>query len=153
MEVRPPIWMIFIPINAMSIGRRAIIRNTWQAMYHRNFLTFRFFVGRVEPRYQRFIEYENTQHGDIISLPWIDDIPTVVNSIKPAECFEYIYNNNMYHTFVSKLDDDAFLNVPEFWRDYLGPRLETPGGSYLIAKNVTSSLHVPYLVPGGSFTR
>ena len=52
---------------------------------------------------------------------------------------------------MSKLDDDAFLNVPDFWRDYLGPRLETPEGSYLIAKNVTPSHHVPYLVPGGQF--
>src|SRR5271168_3393337 len=72
-EVRPPIWMIFIPINALSIGRRAIIRNTWQAMYHRNFLTFRFFVGHVDPRYERFIQHENSLHGDIISLPWVDD--------------------------------------------------------------------------------
>jgi len=58
----------------------------------------------------------------------------------------------MYHTFVSKLDDDAFLNVPEFWHRYLAPRLQTPGGSYFIARNATQSTQtVPYLVPDGGF--
>lgn len=121
-------------------------------MYHRNFLTFRFFVGHVDPRYERFIQHENSLHGDIISLPWVDDTSAaVVNSIKPAECFEYLVQNDMYHTFVSKLDDDAFLNVPGFWHDYLSPRLQTPGGSYLIARNDTQGVRRPYVVPGGQF--
>lgn len=73
----------------------------------------------MEPEFTAAVEAENATYGDLISLPWLEENEVIANTIKPIEFFTYLARSGQHHPFVSKIDDDSFLNVPAFWDKYL----------------------------------
>ena len=65
------------------------------------------------------------------------------------EYFKYVKNNYKPFTFVTRIDDDAFLNIPPFWDEYLQPNLADPR-RIIIARD-TYPMKLDYPFPGGQF--
>jgi hypothetical protein len=149
------VWFLATPSAAAFSERRAIIRSTWQAMYNSTNLTLRFVLARIDPEYASQIHAENQTHGDLISLSWLDEDYYIANTIKPIEFFRYLIESNQKHQFVSKIDDDSFLNVPAFWDEYIEPRLFNDNyGPSLIGRKMEyfgDDSDNYFIYPGGQF--
>lgn len=127
-----------------------------QALYNNHNVTLRFIFGAIDPKYNNFIQKENETYGDIISLPRLEESALAATTIKPFEFFRYLLTSGFpRHEFVSKIDDDSFLNVPGFWHEFIEPRLGDNPGPCLIALAMYAQSHFKsddtFLYPGGQF--
>lgn len=116
--------------------------------------TTRFVISRAANQaWQSIIEAENQIFGDIIQLSHLEETGKVANTVKSVEFFKYLaasgqdrelssankQNLSSVTTslsqpfskdqlqkwkFVSKLDDDSFLDARNFWNHYLVPLQE-----------------------------
>ena len=137
-------------IPAHDIARRMIIRNTWQRLFaNPSTWTTKFVISRAaNPTWQAIIDAENNTYGDIIQLTHLEENGQVANSIKTQEFFKYLVQTygQIPWKFVSKIDDDSFLDAKAFYRKFLRSRL---------AKNRTifgRTLTQPeFSYPGGQF--
>ncbi|KAH7390016.1 hypothetical protein BKA66DRAFT_568923 [Pyrenochaeta sp. MPI-SDFR-AT-0127] len=148
---------------AHGIQRRMIIRQTWQKLFSDPSLwTTRFVVSRsTNPTWQALVDAENETYGDIIQLSHLEENSHVANTVKTIEFFKYLTRmetNTETETsvlpgfqtkkwsFVSKIDDDSFLDAKSFYHNYLLPLQN--GTRTIIARTI----HMPnYTVPGGQF--
>jgi Galactosyltransferase len=105
-----------------DIQRRALIRSTWQTLYNDTNYTFRFVLGKAEAEYASAIDEEQLEHGDLILMPSLEEQPHTANTIKPLEFLLHVTRSGEYYDFVSTVDDDSFLNIPDFTKEYLAPR-------------------------------
>lgn len=125
-----PPWLLATISPAFSLQRRTLIRNTWQRLY-RNDTRFatRFVIANATELWRPLIQAENETYGDIIMLPNVFEGKREANSIKPMEFFSYLVNTTAQPwRFVSKVDDDSFLDARAFWNKFLQPVMdrETP---------------------------
>lgn len=120
-----PIWLIATMSPAQAIQRRAIIRATWQALYS-NDTVFRsvFFLARPPPGWEPVIEAENCTHGDLVVLDHIEESHYVATHTKPFEFYKWLVRNHQQYAFVSKADDDTFVDPIRFADQFLYPLLD-----------------------------
>lgn len=120
-----PPWLIATISAAQSIQRRAIIRSTWQALYKNDTIfTTRFVLSNPGDLWAPVIAAENATHGDIIVLSHLKEDARIANSIKSIEFLKYLtIASNTTYDFVTKLDDDSYLDAHTFWKNYLEPRI------------------------------
>ena len=71
------------------------------------------------------IEQENRTYGDMIVLEGFPDDQEFASTFKPFETFLHMVKNGAggrrQWDFVTKIDDDSFLNVRRFWEGYIVP--------------------------------
>jgi hypothetical protein len=144
-------WLIATMSPAWGVRRRSIIRATWQRLYRDIPMTTRFVLADVDPLWRPVITAENRTYGDIIVLEGLPENRHIANTIKTMEFFKRLLSINQQWTFVSKIDDDSFLNARAFWEIYLHPlvnQTEPSRSRTIIGRNVTN-WGVNY--PGGQF--
>lgn len=120
-EKQGPPWLIATITPVDGLQRRSVIRNTWQKLYaNPDQFQARFVVANITYPWGPLIEAENATYGDIISLSNIPEDAGTANSIKTVEFFKYlVHEYGQRFQFVSKIDDDSYLDVPRFWDKYL----------------------------------
>lgn len=123
-EIPHPVWLIATISAAHSLQRRAIIRNTWQSLYKNDSIfTTRFVLSNPGELWAPIIAAENATHGDIIILPNLEENGHTANTVKSIEFFKHITSGETRYDFVSKLDDDSYLDAHTFFKNYLQPRI------------------------------
>lgn len=120
-----PPWLIATISAAQSIQRRAIIRSTWQTLYKNDTIfTTRFVLSNPGELWAPIIAAENATHGDIIILSDLKEDEHTANTIKSIEFLKYLTtSSDTTYDFVTKLDDDSYLDAHTFWKNYLEPRI------------------------------
>jgi hypothetical protein len=158
-----PVWLIATVTPANGMQRRSIIRNTWQRLYKNDsIITTRFVVANPGPLWLPVLIAENATFGDIIMLDHIDESARTANTIKSVEFLKHLTTQPQKYSFVTKLDDDSFLDSKTFYEEYLHPRiiatpqpssdLETPSSSPMNRTIFARTLHRgKYSYPGGQF--
>lgn len=117
-----PFWFIGTISPAPKMQRRMIIRQTWQSLYRNDSLyTMKFIISKPTDLWRPLIEAENATHGDIIELPHLEENSKVANTVKTMHYLKHLVSQNRKYMFVTKIDDDSFLNVPAFVYNYLHP--------------------------------
>lgn len=147
-----PIWLIATNSPVHAPQRRQIIRSTWQTLFRNDSLfTTRFFVANPTALWETRIAQENATHGDIIILKDLEESHTIANTVKPIEFLKYITSHESGHhwKFVSKVDDDSFIDPNAFYHKYLVPILHSqPLTPTIIGRKLQRG---PLEVPGGQF--
>ena len=118
-----PVWLIGTMSAPADFERRALIRSTWQTLYNDTKYTFRFVLGKVDAAHATAVATEQGEYHDLFLLSSPEDNQHTAKSIKPLEFLQHITRSGEYYDFVSTVDDDSFLNIPDFEREYLAPRL------------------------------
>lgn len=70
------------------------------------------------------IQHENATYGDLILMSDLEESPHVANTVKTMKFFSRLATEGPLYKFVSKIDDDSFLDLPPFYNDFIVPRLE-----------------------------
>lgn len=124
-DIPSPPWLIATISAAESVQRRAIIRSTWQTLYKNDTIfTTRFVLSNPGALWSPIIAAENATHGDIIILSDLKEDAHTANTIKSVEFLKYLTtSSNITYDFVTKLDDDSYLDAHTFWKNYLEPRI------------------------------
>jgi hypothetical protein len=87
-------------------------------------LTLRFVLSNAGPEFTEAIEAENATYRDIAPLSFLEGNHATADSL-PLEFFSHLVSTKQKHAFVTKIDDDSFLNVPAFREKYLVSRLKS----------------------------
>lgn len=116
-------WLIATPMAAKSVTRRMIIRNTWQRLYRANTpFVSKFVFGKVPDEWREYIRAENETYGDLIELVHLEENAHVANTIKSMEFFWWLSQTAPdSYDFISKCDDDSFIDARMFWTKFLEP--------------------------------
>jgi beta-1,3-galactosyltransferase 1 len=140
-------------MSAKSVQRRTILRNTWQRLYRDNTpFVSRFVVSRVDDVWGPLIRAENETYGDIIELSHLEESAHIANTIKSVEFFSYLMSSQPDRwDFVTKLDDDSFLDARLFWKTYLQPTLVAGTARETTWGRTLKVLGVDYTFAGGQF--
>lgn len=112
-------WLIATECAAKSQTRRNVIRATWQTLYRDPRFKMRFILSDYDPLWEGLIHEENATYGDIIKLEGLDPSPKISNRIKFMELLKYLVSRGETYSWVSKVDDDAFLEAKRFYDQYL----------------------------------
>lgn len=152
-----PLWLIATITSVQAVQRRMIIRATWQSLYKNDSLyTPRFVISNVGPLWDTVIATENATFGDIIQLAHLNEDRLTANTIKSVEFFKYVIDRTANRwQFISKIDDDSFLDVPRFYQQYLRPLLSAdqtslmPFADHVAIGRTLSRENFTY--PGGQF--
>lgn len=158
-QANHPRWLIATMSPAHSIQRRQIIRQTWQRLFADPSLwAGKFVISRsANPTWQAIIDAENDTYGDIIQLTHLEENSRIATTVKPIEFFKYLTTmasnpGNLPNTlmgkwkYVSKMDDDSFLDARTFYRNYL-LKLQDQNRT-LIARTIPKD---NYTIPAGQF--
>jgi hypothetical protein len=119
-----PVWLVATISPAFGLQRRSIIRATWQHLYSNPSFTFRFVISNPGELWMPVIDQENKTYGDLIMLPHLEENGTIANTIKTIEFFRWLAQRGDTWKYVSKVDDDSFLDAQTFARDWLYPNIE-----------------------------
>lgn len=158
-----PEWLIATMSPAHGFQRRMIIRQTWQQLFaDAAHWDTRFVISRAaSPIWQAMIDAENQTYGDIIQLNHLEESGKVANTVKTIEFLKYLAGvTDRLETksgasagrplgtwqFVSKIDDDSYLDAKAFWHDYLLPLRDR--NRTLVARTVYQD---NFTAPGGQF--
>jgi len=111
-------------IKATHLQRRHLIRNTWQRLYGgEGLFDAKFVIPDPGEFWRPIIEQENATYGDIIMLNHERDTKKWASSVKTMEALRHVVENSPKpYTFVSKLDENAFLDARTFHDVWLAPR-------------------------------
>lgn len=145
----PPVWLIATMSPAHSQLRRNIIRATWQTLYPNPAITFRFVLSDPEELWMPLIHHENATYGDLIVLRDLEESYRVANTVKSIHFFQYLAKQGSSWKFVSKMDTDAFLDVPSFYRTFIAPHLDLPAHPIMIGRPFYYG-DPQYIFPSGS---
>jgi hypothetical protein len=148
---KSPVWLIATISPAHSQQRRNIIRATWQTYYRNPAVTTKFVISNPGDLWMPLIQHENATYGDLILMADLEESAHIANTVKTLKFFTYLAAQGPSHyKFVSKLDDDSFLDVPAFYEEFIIPRLEAPDNGTMIGRQLTHpDPRYPY--PGGQF--
>ncbi|KAH8886099.1 hypothetical protein GQ53DRAFT_348432 [Thozetella sp. PMI_491] len=150
-----PTWLIATMTPAHSLQRRAIIRATWQKLYRDDSL-FRtvFVISRPDPGWMPLIAAEIAAHGDIVVLPHLEENSFVANHVKSIEFFKWLATQGKEWEFVSKIDDDSFLDPFAMYKEFLQPlsikMREENNYRYMVARRLKWP-NGGFKFPGGQF--
>lgn len=128
-------WLILTMVRANHYQRRHIMRNTWQKLYGgRGLFDAKFVIADPGSYWRALIEQENATYGDIIMLEHEHETKKWAGTVKTMEAFRHVVENSAKpYTFVSKLDEDSFLDARTFHDVWLAPRVVngTVPGTYI----------------------
>ncbi|KAL9102663.1 MAG: hypothetical protein Q9163_002217 [Psora crenata] len=137
-----PKWLLAIFLGPSKAARRAILRSTWATRFPNPAYEYRFILGNYSNSAEApSIDAENATFGDIwVIEDFMNENPETANSIKNMELFKYMVKYEgirlRRYDFVSKVDDDNWLNIPPYFDAFIAPRL--PGGvKYNPSHNLT----------------
>ncbi|KAK9384934.1 hypothetical protein V1515DRAFT_609949 [Lipomyces mesembrius] len=147
----PTAWLIATISPAHSQRRRNIIRATWQSLYEDPAITTRFVISDPGELWAPLIRHENATYGDIIVLSHLNETAHIANTIKSMELFRYLVESGFHWQFVSKLDDDSFLDVSTFYRSFILPILDTRSHDLIIIGRRLTYRKPHFDYPGGQF--
>lgn len=120
-----PKWLVATMSPYFSIQRRTVIRETWQKLYRNTSTTeMKFVLSNPDPDWDDIIAAENATHGDLIILYHLEENAKTANTIKTVEFFKHLTLNEEQTkrwTFISKVDDDSYLDAKTFYNQYLQP--------------------------------
>ena len=147
-----PTWFIWTSSAAHLRQRRDIIRSTWQTYYTNISYDARFVMGTPPSPWAPLIAHENATYGDIIVLDSAEDNKYWSVTEKPFETFILLRDRMLAgvgkrYDFVSKVDDDSFIDASTFYTDYLVPNRHT--NRTIISRVVQYQRLHPF--PHGSF--
>lgn len=145
-------WLIATMSAAKSQRRRNIIRATMGRAYSNPSFTLRFVISNPGDTWLPVIQHENKTFGDIIMLSHLEETHHLANTIKSVECLKHIVHSGQTWRFVSKMDDDSFVALPTFYRQYLQHLFlegSTTPGNTVIGRRLQGERPYPY--PGGQF--
>ena len=150
-ENRSNEWLIATISPALGQLRRNMIRNTWQKSYRGPPATMRFILASAGEQWMPLIEAENATYGDLIMLSHLSDSKELGMKTKELDFFQWLVQSGMRWRYVSKLDDDSYLDATGFYKRLLGPLLmREPDGNTMIARQLY--WHNPeFAYPGGQF--
>jgi hypothetical protein len=135
-----PKWLVATMSPYFALSRRTIIRSTWQTLYRNSSTTeFKFVIANPDPDWEGVIAQENATYGDIIILRHLEENNEIANSIKTVEFFKYLTLNEEQQkkwTFVTKLDDDSYLDSKTFYDEWLRPMIAENSTTEELAKGV-----------------
>jgi hypothetical protein len=83
-------------------------------------------ISNPDPDWEGVIAQENATYRDIIALRHLEENSEIANSIKTVEFFKYLTLNEEQEkkwTFVTKLDDDSYLDSKTFYNEWLQPMI------------------------------
>ena len=140
-------WLIATECAAKSQTRRNVIRATWQRLYKDSRFKTRFVLSDYDPLWDSLIQEENATYGDIIKLEGLDPSPKISNRIKFMELLNYLVSRGETYSWVSKVDDDAFLEATKFYEQYL----EGQSADNLTLISMKNRHEDGYAWPGGAF--
>ena len=141
-------WLLATMSPAWSQRRRNIIRSTWQKMYNNDAFTMRFVISKPGETWEKLVQHENETYGDLIIMSHLEESRTVANTIKTMEFFSSLAQGTSTWKYVSKVDDDSFVNTETFYEEYLEPRLDAT--RTIIARSM-KDIHRDYSYPQGQF--
>jgi hypothetical protein len=119
-----PPWLILTISAASHLQRRQIIRSTWLRTFSDpSIFTARFVISDPGPLWRPFVQQENDTYGDIIMLPHEHETHWWANSVKTMEALQWLVERKMKYDFVTKMDEDSWVDVKAFWRWWLEPRM------------------------------
>lgn len=116
-----PFWYIATMTIAKEQRRRNLIRTTWQRLYKDYPIKTVFFMNNPTDTYRALIEHENATYGDIIVLDHLVEEPGPNKTVKPAELYKKLVREGQRYNWVTKMDDDSWIDVPNFIEQYLKP--------------------------------
>jgi hypothetical protein len=124
-QIDHPSWLIATISPYFGVSRRQIIRSTWQTLYKNSSITdFRFVISNPDPTWDVVLEHENATYGDLIALRHLEENNDVANTIKTVEFFKYLLSGQEKRwTFVTKVDDDSYLDARQFYQKWLEPMI------------------------------
>ena len=143
------------------LARRDVIRATWASQYQNPAWEYRFILGNYsDSTWAPVIEAENATYNDIWAIEGFTNEDWVTaNQHKNVELFKYMVQNQGSHfrryDFVSKVDDDSWVNVPIYYDLFIKPRLpggdkHQPDGLTLIGRPMKWTR--PFVYPSGLMT-
>ncbi|KAG8534348.1 uncharacterized protein KY384_001192 [Bacidia gigantensis] len=123
-----PTWLIWTNSAAPLRQRREIIRSTWQRTFASIPFTPLFVIGEPTAEWLPLLAQENATYGDLIMIGGHGDGAEFANTIKPFEVLLHLRDQaregGTNYTFVTKTDDDTYLNVARLWDSYILPNAE-----------------------------
>ena len=159
-QQQQPTWLLATISAYFSQRRRNIIRATWQTLYANPAFDTRFVIAKPSPLWQPLIRHENDTYGDLIVLEELEETAEVANTIKSVEFLKHLVAGSKAPgaetpwKFVSKIDDDSFLDAERFYLQFLLPRIDQHHAANvsgtLIARRLTRSDR-NFSTPGGQF--
>jgi len=148
---KEPTWLIWTSSAAHLRQRREIIRSTWQALYRSVPFEALFVIGTPSEEWLPVIKQENDTYGDMIMLESPGDDGEFARTLKPFEMFKYLKshaaNSGKSWNFISKIDDDSFLDAGTFRNEFLLPLQSSE--RTIISRVVQYGR--PHAFPGGQF--
>lgn len=145
-----PLWLLATLCPAHGYQRRELIRATWQKTFRNDTLFETKFVISNPGPYRPLIEHEQKTYGDLIVLDHLRETDHTANTIKSMKFFEWLVNQGEKWTFVTKIDDDSYVDPNRMYHEYLLPvlwRNEQPPKT-IIARQYYNHGRV---VPAGQF--
>jgi beta-1,3-galactosyltransferase 1 len=119
-------------------------------MYNNDAFTMRFVISNPGEIWSDLIQHENDTYHDIIILPHLQETSHVANTIKTIEFYRHLANSTSTSKwdYVSKVDDDSFVDTETFYHEYLEPR---PSATNTMVARPMNDIHRPYAYPQGQF--
>ncbi|KAK4694714.1 hypothetical protein P7C71_g2913, partial [Lecanoromycetidae sp. Uapishka_2] len=122
-----PSWLLITSSASSDFQRRLLVRWTWVSLFGRfGIFDHIFAVSSTDPVLLPLIKKENDTFGDILLLDHIEDTAWTANRIKPFEFFKKVTNEGWKgktYDFVSKVDQDSFVDPVRIWNKYLKGRV------------------------------
>jgi hypothetical protein len=154
-------WLVATISPALAQRRRNMIRTTWQALYTGPPATFRFVIANPGEEWFPVLLDEQDKYGDLIMLDHLTESKELGMKTKEIDFALWLVEQGTPWRYVSKLDDDSYLDASAFYEEYLSPRLndttikpedEDP---VIIGRHMGRdgfiSLEFPFPYPGGQF--
>jgi beta-1,3-galactosyltransferase 1 len=127
------------------------MRATWHTLFTDPAFSMRFFLADAGELWMPLIQHENATYGDLIVLPHLEESAQVATTIKQFEFFKYLAEHGSSWEFVSKLDDDSFVDAQAFYREFLLPQLAKPNRERVIIGRRMTHSNPEYVYAGGQF--
>ena len=155
-------WLIATISPALAQRRRNMIRTTWQALYSGPSITTKFILANPGQQWMPLLQHENDTYGDLIMLDYLHESHDLGMQTKELDFLLWLVKEGQEWRYVSKIDDDAYVDATAFYEDFLEPQLQhawtvAPGQEdpVLIGRHlgrggtVSQAFQFPY--PGGQF--
>lgn len=130
-QTTQPPWLLITSSSSDDFQRRLIVRWTWVSIFrHAGIFDHVFAVSSTDPVLLPLIKKEHETYGDILLLDNITDTHWTANRIKPFEFFKKVTNEGWKgrtYDFVSKVDQDSFVDPIRIWNKYLKGRMQATG--------------------------
>ena len=127
---KPP-WLLITSSASDDFQRRLLVRWSWVSLFQRSGIFDHIFaVSSTDPVLLPLIKKENETFGDILLLDHIEDTAWTANHIKPFEFFKKVTTEGWKgrtYDFVSKVDQDSFVDPVRTWNKYLKGRMGLSG--------------------------